>query len=369
MKTSTLRLLPISLLIASATASAGNFAIDARGDAMGGVGVVSGDFLTAPFYNPALTAIYRRNDNVGMLLPSVGINYNDQHNMLDDIDRAASALKNNDLTEAGIVAQDLKDDNASVTIGAAAAFAIPNRYVSMNAYAKLYTESFAEAFVPDRANSLVQLRDTEIKGAALGVAEGGLSIAKYMTILGHHWSFGATPKLQRIYTYSYSASVEDFSFSDIRDDGSAENQFNFDLGALWFYGPLRVGVTGKNMISNDYTTSDGAYTYKMRPQYTLGTGLIADFWQVSVDYDLNEAEKFDAVNDNTQMVRLGAEVDLMRQFKFRGGYYKNLASSEDEGTLTAGLGISPLNITQMDIGVSYTNENAMGVYLNFLSSY
>ncbi|MDR9826592.1 conjugal transfer protein TraF [Vibrio sp. FNV 38] len=357
----TLRLIPAALFFATAS-HAGNFAIEARGDSMGGVGVVSGDFLTAPFYNPALAAIYRRNDNVGMLLPSVGINYNDQHNMLDDIDRAVEAQTPAEI-ETSLKA--LKNDSASVTIGAAAAFAIPNRYVSMNAYGKLYTESFAQADVPNFTN----LQDTEIKGAAIGVVEGGLSIAKYMTILGHHWSFGVTPKLQRVYTYSYSATVDDFSFSDIRDEGGAESSFNYDLGALWFYGPLRVGLTGKNMVSQDFTTTDDAYTYKMRPQYTVGTGFIADFWQISVDYDLNEAKKFDAVDDNTQMLRAGAEIDLMRQFKFRAGYYTNLANSDDEGTLTAGLGISPLNITQMDIGVSYTNENSMGVYMNFLSSY
>ncbi|WP_264876281.1 conjugal transfer protein TraF [Vibrio agarivorans] len=356
MKTSTLRLLPISLLIASATTSAGNFAIDARGDAMGGVGVVSGDFLTAPFYNPALTAIYRRNDTVGMLLPSVGFNYNDQHDMLNDIDRVIDGSDPDAL-------DDLDGDSASVTIGASVAFAIPNRYVSMNAYGKIYSESFAQANVGTSASN------STIDGAAIGVAEGGLSLAKYMTILGHHWSFGVTPKLQRIYISSYSSRLEDFSLSDVRDNGSAENKLNYDLGALWFYGPFRVGINGKNMISRDIITSDDNYSYRIRPQYTLGTGIIADFWQVSVDYDLNEAKKFTFVDDNTQMLRLGAEVDLMRQFKFRGGYYKNLASSEDEGTLTAGLGISPLNITQMDIGVSYTNENAMGVYLNFLSSY
>lgn len=44
---------------------------------MGGVGVVSANYLTAPFYNPALVAIYRRNDDAGMILPSVGFTYND----------------------------------------------------------------------------------------------------------------------------------------------------------------------------------------------------------------------------------------------------------------------------------------------------
>jgi predicted Na+-dependent transporter len=56
----TTKLLATSIALASLPATAANYAIEARGDAMGGVGVVSANFLTAPFYNPALVAIYRR---------------------------------------------------------------------------------------------------------------------------------------------------------------------------------------------------------------------------------------------------------------------------------------------------------------------
>ncbi|MGL6313100.1 conjugal transfer protein TraF [Vibrio sp. WXL103] len=363
------RLIPLTLVLTN-FAHAGHFAIDARSDAMGGVGVVAGDFLSAPFHNPALTAIYRRNDNVGMLLPSVGLAYNDQHNMLEDLDNVMSAVddKNDDKIEDAL--RELDGDVISLTLGLSAAFAIPNRYVSMNAYGKLYSESFAEAVVGDyEADPDQAYNDSEIRGAAIGVLEGGLSLAKYMTILHNHWSFGFTPKIQRVYAYSHISKLDDFSLGDVKQNGSAENTFNYDIGALWFHGPLRVGMTGRNMVSRDFVTEDGAYTYKMRPQYTLGAGLIADFWQISADYDLNEAKKFTGVNDNTQMLRVGAEADLMRQFKFRAGYYKNLARKDDQGTLTAGLGISPLNITQMDLGFSYTNERAVGVYINFLSSY
>lgn len=66
-----------SLVLTSPLVFSANYAVEARGDAMGGVGVVSGNFLTGPFYNPALVAIYRRNDDVGMILPSIGLSYND----------------------------------------------------------------------------------------------------------------------------------------------------------------------------------------------------------------------------------------------------------------------------------------------------
>ena len=69
------------------------------------------------------------------------------------------------------------------------------------------------------------------------------------------------------------------------------------------------------------------------------------------------------------MVRVGAEVDIMRQLKLRAGWNKNLAYENLDDTVTVGLGLSPLNLFQLDVGASYTNENSMGAYINFLTSY
>ncbi|EKO3740601.1 conjugal transfer protein TraF, partial [Vibrio metschnikovii] len=111
------------------------------------------------------------------------------------------------------------------------------------------------------------------------------------------------------------------------------------------------------------------YDYQIRPQITLGAGIVADYATLSVDYDLNTDRRFNNFADDTQMIRIGGEVDIMRQLKLRVGYNKNLAYSGRDGTITAGIGLSPLNIIQLDIGASYTNENAMGAYINFLASY
>lgn len=75
-----------TILFANA-ASAATYAIEARSDAMGGVGTVSATYLTAPFFNPALTAIYRRNDDAGMIVPSFGGSYDDQYDLVDEIER------------------------------------------------------------------------------------------------------------------------------------------------------------------------------------------------------------------------------------------------------------------------------------------
>ncbi|MCK6263600.1 conjugal transfer protein TraF [Vibrio sp. ZSDE26] len=394
-----IRFLTLSIALAGTSASAANYAIEARGDAMGGVGVVSANFLTAPFYNPALTAIYRRNDDVGMIIPSIGLSYNDEDNMVDDLDTASSLLDSSnpdDIAALQTSLDSLEGDQAKLELGGVVAFAIPNQYVAANVFGKVYTESFASPDIytgantgisPD-ADTLVNAALSTVNAVAIGVTEVGISFAKYQTFLGQHIAFGVSPKLQRIYTYVYSANLNNYDIKDVTENGTGETMFNLDAGFLWFHGPLRIGVAATNLVSRDINTIaytdtleysyggttysrdvDIGYAYQMRPQYTIGAGLVADYATISVDYDINEDERFTGFDDNTQWLRVGGEIDIMRQLKLRAGYKRNLAYEDSDDTITAGVGVSPLNLFQLDIGASYTNENSMGVYLNFLGSY
>ncbi|CAH6857755.1 TraF-related protein [Vibrio chagasii] len=379
----TTKLLAASIAFASLPISAANYAIEARGDAMGGVGVVSANFLTAPFYNPALVAIYRRNDDLGMITPSFGGNYNDPNDMKSNIDSVIDASNTADLDAA---LNKLDGNQANVELGGVVAFALPNQFVAANLFAKAYTESFATPDVYTTGSDTDKVELSTVEAVSIGVAEVGLSLAKYQTFMGQHISFGITPKIQRIYTYNYIASVNDYDLSDVRENSNGETAFNMDAGALWFFGPFRVGVAATNLFSRDIETKDttrtltsstsgathqvgGKYAYQLEPVYTVGAGIVSDYFSLSVDYDLNETEKFTSFEDNEQMIRVGTEVDLLRQMQLRAGYYKNLAYSDSEGTITAGIGLSPLNLFQLDLSANYTNENAMGASINFLASY
>jgi len=397
-----IKLLTLSIALAASSASAANYAIEARGDAMGGVGVVSANFLTAPFYNPALTAIYRRNDDVGMITPSFGLSYSDEHMMVDDLEKASDIINQavdgdySNVSELESTLNALEGDVANLELGGVVAFAIPNRYIAANVFGKAYAESFAQTDIYSGANSatpnLNPAINAELSGVnavGIGVTEVGLSLAKYQTFLGQHIAFGVTPKLQRIYTYVYRANLNNYDIKDIRENGQGETMFNLDAGFLWFYGPLRVGFSAMNLVSRDVKSQELAastvtsrvdssqsrtfdavtYDYQMRPLYTVGVGLVADYATLSVDYDLNEEEKFTNFNDNSQMLRVGGEIDIMRQLKLRAGWNRNLAYDNLDDTVTAGIGLSPLNLFQLDIGASYTNENSMGAYINFLTSY
>ncbi|WP_050926308.1 conjugal transfer protein TraF [Vibrio harveyi] len=358
----------------SGAASAATYAIEARSDAMGGVGTVSASYLTAPFFNPALTAIYRRNDDAGMIVPSFGINYNDQNGLIDEIERIGK------LTDPAEIAKGLNGINGQkmdFDIGGVVAVGIPNKFLSATAYGKLYTESFVQPEV----NDVTDIDKNYVRGVSIGVAEAGISLAKYANFMNQHLSFGITPKLQRIYTYSYATSFASFDTKDLRENETAETMFNLDAGALWFFGPYRLGISAKNLIGRDvktkaFTFTQGgnnyninSYEYSMRPLYTVGAGYVADYFSFSVDYDLNEEKKFSTFDDNTQMIRAGFEIDVLRQLALRGGYMKKLARSDDEGTITAGIGLSPLNLIEVDIAAQYTNEDAMGASINFLATY
>lgn len=388
-----LKLITLSISFAAANAVAGPYSVEARGDAMGGVGVVSATYLTAPFYNPALTAIYRRNDDAGMILPSVGLSYDDQDSMLDTVDNITDILNGIDGSVTQATADELSAEldkldgaQANVELGAGFALGIPNQYLSMNLFGKAYAETFVTTELgscsdPSNANACTveRAQNSTVTAVSVGVTEVGLSMAKYSTVFGQHTSFGISPKLQRIYTFVYQTTVDNFDLTDAAKNSDAENVLNLDAGALWFYGPFRIGFSAMNLISHDIETksispaisgnSNVQYHYEMRPLYTVGAGIVADYFTLSADYDLNEQRRYKEFADNTQMLRVGAELDILRQLKLRVGYKKNVAYSNTEPTYTAGIGLSPLGLFEMDIAGSYTNENSMGAYVNFLATY
>ncbi|SON53322.1 conjugal transfer protein TraF [Vibrio tapetis] len=368
----------IAIALTATSVSAANYSVDGRGDAMGGTGVVSADFLTAPFYNPALAALYRRNDNAGMILPGLGISYTDQGDLLGSIDTAGKASNE---SEAAAAIAGLQGDQLALDVGGTIAFAIPNSFVSMNVFGKIYSESYVTADMDtSQPTSAQNLDNSLVKVLGIGVSELGMTFAKYYTVFGQHMSFGVSPKIQRVYSIASHSSFSDFDTSKILDSASGETAFNLDAGAVWFYGPWRVGFSAMNIMGREietkqYTVTQGTRdvkigdTYKLDPNYTVGAGIVGDYFAFSVDYDILKREKFVGVDDDAQMLRVGIEGDIMRQMQLRAGYYTNLASDNDDGTITAGIGLSPLNIITLDIGASYTNENSMGVYINFLSNY
>lgn len=405
--------LKVSLLscavLTSTQSLATNYSVDGRIDAMGGAGTAAADYLTGVFYNPALIAIYSRKDDAGLLLPSFGLQVVDKDNMIDDLDSLISAYDKLDVPGATQALSDLSGDTAQIQMGTAIAVAIPNRYLAMNFYAKASLESVAIADVekqsygalPDPALAhVLDISYATVDAAAIGVTEIGVAFAGYTNFLGQNLTIGVTPKIQQTYTFNYSASAVDFEFKDIKDNyETGETNLNFDVGTVWFHGPWRFALAGKNLISQEIKTKESSitvgmtdaqidsllgnvgytggpgkqtrttqYTYNMEPIYTAGIVFMTNYFIVTADVDLNEQERFVELNDNMQMLRIGAEFDLLYQMQLRGGYKTDLAGTYDDA-FTAGIGFSPLNMFHFDLAAIYSVDSTYGVSVNMAYEY
>ena len=72
----------VSLFMAN-QAGAANTWTESRSDAMGGTGVASGSYGSGALINPALLAKAKPDDDVTVILPSVGVQVTDKDNLQD----------------------------------------------------------------------------------------------------------------------------------------------------------------------------------------------------------------------------------------------------------------------------------------------
>ncbi|MGC9553108.1 conjugal transfer protein TraF, partial [Vibrio metoecus] len=93
-------------MAASSTAFATNLVMDARGAGMGNTGVSTADYLLAPYYNPALSAVYRKKDSFGVLIPTIGVRAEDKDSSLTTIDDLQDSINQFERLGAGAATQD-----------------------------------------------------------------------------------------------------------------------------------------------------------------------------------------------------------------------------------------------------------------------
>lgn len=356
-------------------AVAAPYVADARSNGMGNTGVVSADFLTSSFHNPALGALYRENDDVGILIPAIGVNARDTDDSLKTIDdmqklyEQSSAVDPSDATALNNLLNQL-DGNApiNVTAGAGFAVAIPTEHVSLNFYGAGFTEVIAITQVAvdnGDAPTDVQKRyeDTKVGMVAFGTYEYGLALSKVVPISGHNISFGITPKFQQLFTYSAIDKVNDFEFDNYKDSEVTQSAFNFDLGAAWVQGAYRVGLVIKDVLSQEIKTQVGGYTYKLNPQAKLGLGYVTELITASVDLDLTKQERFNTSSDDTQFARIGVEGNAWNWAQLRAGYEIDMKNNVDNA-FTFGVGISPGDLVSLDLAGTYAGNNQFGGSLN-----
>ncbi|TQQ77344.1 conjugal transfer protein TraF [Vibrio cholerae] len=364
----------------SSSAFASNLLMDARGAGMGNTGVSTADYLLAPYYNPALTAVYRKNDSFGILLPSIGLRAEDKDESLKTIDDLQDSIEQFERAGVGAATQEnvdqlnryldqLADDKPlAVTAGIGIAVALPLDAVSLNFFTRGYAEVIAKANVAAKSgNSANEVKtryeSSDVDLTAFGYTEVGLAVGKQVVLGGHTVALGVTPKVQQLRTYQDNASVKSFDLDDYDKSEVKDNAFNLDMGAVWLIDQYRVGIVAKDLFAKDIQTQNRNNTYKLDTQIAVSGSYVSDFFIAAVDLDLTKQRRFNGDNDDTQFMRFGVEGNAWGWAQLRAGYEVDLQNSLDN-SVSVGLGVSPWDVVSLDLAGSYAGDNQFGLSAN-----
>ncbi|TQP09137.1 conjugal transfer protein TraF [Vibrio cholerae] len=364
----------------SSSALASNLLMDARGSGMGNTGVSTADYLLAPYYNPALTAVYRKNDSFGILLPSIGLRAEDKDESLKTIDDLQDSIEQFERAGVGAATQEnvdqlnryldqLADDKPlAVTAGIGIAVALPLDAVSLNFFSRGYAEVIAKANVAEKSgNSANEVKtryeSSDVDLTAFGYTEVGLAVGKQVVLGGQTVALGVTPKVQQLRTYQDNASVKSFDLDDYDKSEVKDNAFNLDMGAVWLIDQYRVGIVAKDLFAKDIQTQNRNNTYKLDTQIAVSGSYVSDFFIAAVDLDLTKQRRFNGDNDDTQFMRFGVEGNVWGWAQLRAGYEVDLQNSLDN-SVSVGLGVSPWDVVSFDLAGSYAGDNQFGLSAN-----
>lgn len=397
-----------SLIFTSFSTLAGGSYFDARNDAMGGTGVASSNYTTAPLSNPALLTKGRAEDNVSVILPSVGVQISDKDNMVDKIDDVTNTVDRyqdvfsdfdpqdlltnpagaldliSDVRSAsGNLANQLRDlrgNKANGSAGAAIVVAVPNETLPFAFVAKAYGSAHLHT---DVAQSDIDYLDavadgtlfpapgdqyllrSSATGVAAIVADYGIAVAHEFHIGEQAVSVGITPKLQQTRLYNYRASVYNFDKDRVTDSEYRKNDtgFNLDAGVSTDVGEhWTFGLSAQNLISRDIDTKEvNGYqdTWQIRPLVTAGAAWHTEKLTATLDVDATRTKRFKSQEDS-QYAGVGVEYRALDWLQLRGGYHADMKSN-DTNVVSAGFGISPFNNrVHLDLAGSVGDDDTWG---------
>jgi len=350
---------------------------DGRGNAMGNTGVTTADYLLAPYYNPALGAIYRESDTFGILVPSLGANARDSDESLDTIDKLQDSIKSfedtpttENISQINSYLDQLADDKPLyVNAGVGISVAVPLEAVSLNFLSRGYVEVLVRTDIDDSTTNGDQTltenryKNSQVDLLAFGYAEYGVAFSKLFSIQNQKVAFGVTPKIQQLRTYKQVVTVESFDIDEYDKSEVNKTAFNFDLGAVWMLDHYRAGIAIKDVIAQKVDTFDGIGAYQLDPQVTVSGGYVAEFFTAAIDLDLTSQDRFTGYDDNTQFLRIGVEGNAWGWAQLRAGYEMDLEDTSDD-VVTAGVGISPGDLVSLDLAGNYAGDGQFGVSTN-----
>lgn len=381
----------LTTVLFSAHAAGHSYGIyDPRSMGMGGTGVATGDLRTGHFYNPALLAFHRGDEDrmrngqhsitltIGPLtdaseyaIDAVRDDYQGrlnvaiaQFNESPDPASAANALRAvNDLRDTldAVNDSDIYGEGYfgySVTVPSDAeggAFFIGTRLIGGGvatiadddlALLDSYTEAMQspEPFQThpalfDEDGQLINPNQSisstaETQGIAL--VEAGISVARRFFLRDRPFAIGISPKLVTARTYQDQWRVLDGSFGNA---GAIHDQLyaNLDLGAAWDLNEqFRVAVTGKDIINKTFTTGTER-TMVLNGRYRGGISFRGNRFMVGMEIDLMPNESVFQKDIQRQDFSLGGEFRPISSLAVRLGYRQDVRNSFGNMT-TVGVG-------------------------------
>ena len=374
-------------------AGAANGWTEARNDAMGGTGVASANYGSGVLINPALLAKAKPDDDITLIVPTIGAQISDKDDLRskiddisDEIDNYRQVLSTINLSQISAAAGDLanqlsslKGKTANGKAGAGLAVSVPNDTLNVAFVAKANARARVSSYIDQGDIDLLRSiqsnplnaatanpKDLKSKGygRAAIVSDYGVAIARQFDIGGVPVSLGITPKLQQTWLYNYTTSIYNFSSDDINSSRyrNDDTGFNVDAGLAADFGDnWTVGLSGQNLFSRDIDTKevDGVRdTYQIRPLVTAGVAWHTDMLTLSADGDLTETKGFKS-EDTSQYVGVGAEVRPLDWLAVRAGYRADVKNN-DSNVFTGGVGFAPFNRVHVDLMGLYGENQTWG---------
>lgn len=348
-----------TLAALSSTALSAPFAVyDARSAGMGGTGVASAHISSAPFYNPAMLAAQREEEDFALLL-GVGVAAQDNNKLLDDIEAYNNAVDTLDVTAYEAAIDAAVGKNLTIQANNFLALGFSGETWSMAGSNNAYVQANIGT-----TKAGTQGIDSTVDFTAVEVSETGFSLARKFGNL----SVGVTPKSQSITSYDADAFLRNNDdLGDIIDTSTTTGKtdhgstINLDVGAVYkLTENWKAGAVMRNALSKDYTTA-ASKKVALDRQTRAGIAYTGDTITFAVDYDLAKNNPIIAGGEETQYLNAGVELDLADFFQLRAGMSTNTANSAAENVYSLGLGFNIL-AAQLDIA-AVGNDNSVSAFV------
>ncbi|MEX1198722.1 MAG: conjugal transfer protein TraF [Pseudohongiellaceae bacterium] len=343
--------------------------------ALSGAGIATSEYSEGLVLNPAAPGRFRAEQDFNLHL-NLGLEAADQDDLLDSaetlsdtLDRIEGQVPDTQTVEDVIgQLQAISGKRANVRTGGGLYASIPTESVTISAFAR--TDMALGVVATTSDNDIALLRaaaedgvpfdtanlDSSVLATGAALSEGGIGFARENGDL----SYGATLKIQRVDVIEYRARIDNFDednfdASEYRTDDTA---FNLDLGVQRRYGDWQFGAVLTDAFRKEHRSVSGREVV-IEPRFAVGGGYRSGWFTAALDLDVNAAPNR-VTGEDSQFARVGIELDAWDWAQLRFGYRSDIQSALAD-TVSAGIGLSPFGVMNMDLAVVAGENDTVGV--------